>query len=155
LREDVATGLARADIVLSIGDTDEQDQFVRDWPIATPHITGRLAPLQTGMAWQGMRAFAFAGIGHPEKFFTTLRNLGADVLHSEALSDHQPLTPSLMKRLATEAAAKGAQLVTTEKDAVRLPDQFRPQVLTLPVRLEVADWTLLDTALAHLQSSKS
>ena len=155
LRESVAAGLGRAHIVLSIGTDTDQSQFLRKWPLEIAHVQGRLAPLQTGMAWDGLRALAFAGIGHPEKFFATLKGLGTDVLHGEALSDHQPLTTALMKRLSTEAAARGARLVTTEKDAVRLPDHFRSEVLTLPVRLEVNDWSAIDLAIAALQSSKS
>jgi tetraacyldisaccharide 4'-kinase len=152
LREPVAVGLARADLVLSIGEDGAQDRFTERWGamIPVPRLRGRLQPLAMGMDWTGERVLAFAGIADPERFFATLRDLGAEVLRGEGLADHAALSETLLRRLEAEATALGAKLVTTEKDAARLPAHWRAKVLTLVVRLELKDWGPLDQALAKL-----
>lgn len=152
LREPVAAGLGRTDAVLAIGGPEDQAAFAAAWGarITVPLVTGRLAPLATGMDWRGLRALAFAGIGRPEKFFATLRGAGADLVRTVALDDHQPLGEALFARIEAEARAAGAQLVTTEKDAVRLPPAARPKVLAFPVRLVLDDWAPLDRAFDRL-----
>ncbi len=149
LREPVAVGLARADLVLSIGPPAAQAGFRADWGAALvqPLLTAHLQPLATGMDWTGLRALAFAGIGRPEKFFQTLRDAGAVVVQTEPLADHQPLSPALLQRLHADARRLDAHLVTTEKDAVRLSSAWRGQVLTLPVRLRLNDDAALTAAL--------
>lgn len=151
LREPVEVGLARADLLLSIGDAAAQTSFAAQIHAdAPPRVQAELTPLQTGMDWSGGRYLAFAGIGRPEKFFATLRGLGANVVRTEALADHEPLSSALLGRLDAEARSLGAQLVTTEKDAARLAPRDRGKVVTLPVRLSFGDTDALDAALNAL-----
>jgi tetraacyldisaccharide 4'-kinase len=134
--------------VLSIGPEGQQAGFAKRWAasIPVPHVNGALRPLPTGLPMQGLPVVAFAGIGYPQKFFQTLTDMGADLRATHALADHQPLTDALMARILREAKSMNAQVVTTEKDAVRLPPALRPQVMTVPVRLEIADWAPIDAA---------
>jgi tetraacyldisaccharide 4'-kinase len=147
LREPVAAGLARADLVLGIGaEAVPADARAAGRPV----LRGQLTPLQTGMDWRGLRVLAFAGIGRPGKFFATLRSLGAEVVQTVPLADHAALPPRLMARLIAEAKLRNAQLVTTEKDAVRLSAGDKRAVLTLPVRLEIRDADALMAKLDRL-----
>lgn len=149
LREPVAAGLARADLLVLLGSAE--DRAARRAEMAGLSIAeGALAPLPTGMDWRGLRVLAFAGIGRPEKFFATLRGLGAEIVRAVPLGDHQPLPPALIQRLMADAGALGAQLVCTEKDAVRLPPALRGEVLVLPVRVDWADDAALTAMLAAL-----
>ena len=111
LREPVAAGLARADILLSIGPPEAQETFRATWgqTLTLPRLSGHFAPLQMGMDWRGERVVAFAGIGHPEKFFATLRAEGAQLLRSVALDDHQRFSDALLRRLEHDARSLGAQ----------------------------------------------
>jgi tetraacyldisaccharide 4'-kinase len=150
LREPIEAGLARADALVTIGDDAAQQRFATPLPPRLPRLRARLDPLQTGMDWAGQPFLAFAGIAHPEKFFATLRGLGAELVRAVPLDDHEPLTPALMIRLDHDARAAGAQLVTTEKDAARLPRAWHGKVLTVPVRLTFEDEAALNALLNRL-----
>lgn len=152
LREPVATGLARADLVISIGPGAAQAHFEKTWggTLSLPRLRATLDPLPTGIDLRGQPVVAFAGIGDPDRFFATLEGLGAQITRKLPLGDHQALARPLMQRIEAEAKATGALIVTTEKDAVRLPMDFRQKVVTLPVRLSFEDPRALETALAPI-----
>ena len=141
LREPVGDALSRADLVVTIGSRTEHESLVNEWPQlrGVPGVQATVEVLPTGMDWAGQRVLAFAGIAYPRRFFATLRGLGADIAATRSFPDHQAYGPALLKRLEREAARINAQLVTTEKDAVRLPPVFRKRVLTVPIRLVVHD----------------
>ncbi|HUF55522.1 MAG TPA: tetraacyldisaccharide 4'-kinase, partial [Thermohalobaculum sp.] len=141
LREPVAAGLARADAVVLIGEERARERLLDRWPLLrdTEMHLARLAPRRTGLDLAGEPVVAFAGIGRPEKFFETLRGMGAEPVACVAFSDHYVYPPEVLRRLLRQARSQGAMLVTTEKDAVRLPAAFRPEVVVVQVALEPED----------------
>ena len=120
--------------------------------LGKPVLRGLLAPAPgMAMGLAGREVIAFAGIGRPEKFFDTLRALGAEVIETEAFPDHHAFTPREIAGLQGRAKRRGAALVTTEKDAVRLGPAAE-QLLTLPVRLALEDEASLAALLAALRA---
>ena len=140
LREPIETGLSRADAVVLIG---EGAVATPGLPDGAPVLRARLAPRATGLSLKGAKVIAFAGIGRPEKFFETVRGLGAEIIREVPLPDHAPFAPQMLKRLEAEAILQDALLVTTEKDAARLPASFRGKAATAPVELVFEDETAL------------
>ncbi|WP_207478059.1 tetraacyldisaccharide 4'-kinase [Arenibaculum pallidiluteum] len=133
LREPVARGLARAQAVVLVGEdrTDLRHRLDARLPV----LGARLVPVPGSGVPRGLRAVAFAGIGRPGKFFETCRMLGIDLVRAVPFADHHPFTEGELAALAAEAERAGAALLTTEKDAVRLPPGWAGRVRVLPVRL--------------------
>ncbi len=83
----------------------------------------------------GREVVAFAGIARPEKFYATLRRVGAQIVMTRDFADHHPYTPREIEALIEEAGRRSALLATTEKDLVRLGARHARAVVTLPVTL--------------------
>ncbi len=89
----------------------------------------------------GREVVAFAGIARPEKFYATLRRIGAQIVATHDFSDHHVFSKREIEALIAEAARRGALLATTEKDRVRLTRRQAQAVVTLPVTLRFAEPT--------------
>jgi tetraacyldisaccharide 4'-kinase len=152
LAEPLEAGLARVDLLIPVGPRAAQERFAELWRarLDIPRMPGDLQPLPTGMDWAGARLLAFAGGQDPGLFFATLRGLGAEPVRCEALAVEETYGSGLLARLEREAYLRAAQLVTTEEDAVRLPEAFRRRVLSLPMRLNLPDLAPLDAALTRV-----
>lgn len=147
LREPVSQGIQRADAIILNGDGRPATLA----QTALPTMRARLAPV-TDEKWSGKRVIAFAGIGRPEKFFSLLSSLGAQVIQARSFADHHHNSQSEMTELRAEARASDAALVTTEKDLVRLRPDERHDILTLPVRIIFDDCERLERLLDRLVS---
>jgi tetraacyldisaccharide 4'-kinase len=132
LRETLSAGLARADAVVLIGDDEAGVGHLFDRLL----LRARLVPSIGAEEISGHDVVAFAGIGRPKKFFTTLEEIGARVVLTREFPDHHPYTADEVMHLVEAAVSREAIPVTTEKDAVRLPPEARAMVNVLAVELE-------------------
>jgi tetraacyldisaccharide 4'-kinase len=139
LRESPARGLARADAVVLLG-ADTPPGCFESLGIgrALPVLHAVLRPV-AGERLAGARLLAFAGIGRPEKFFATLRALGAELAGTRSFPDHHPYRAGEIDRLVRAAERAQAHLVTTAKDIVRVPGAKRPAIEVLEVEIRWAD----------------
>ena len=153
LRAPLSAQWPHVDALVVIGEGERGEALARAAEaLGKPVLRGALAP-EPGMAMglHGREVLAFAGIGRPEKFFDTLRALGAEVVETESFPDHHAFTPREIAGLHGRAKRRGAALVTTEKDAVRL-GAAADQLLTLPVRLALENEAGLSALLADLRA---
>jgi tetraacyldisaccharide 4'-kinase len=82
--------------------------------------------------------FAFAGIARPEEFFDSLARAGWKVVGSAAFADHHRYSSGELARLFDDARRTGARrLVTTEKDAVRVPEATEMPIDAVPMTVSV------------------
>ena len=143
LREPIAQGLVRADAIVVTGDgMPDLGGFSK--PVLRTHLTH----LEPDIA--GRRVVAFAGIGRPDKFFQSLKAQGANLLAAMRYGDHHTYTAGEIARLRSKARAHNAELVTTEKDFVRLTPLEREGIRALPVRASFDDPPALERLLDRL-----
>lgn len=141
LREPVAAGFARAQVILLSGEGDVPEPV-----LATGKPVLRFTLTPVAAAPDGP-LLAFAGIGRPAKFFDALTRAGGDVCDGISFDDHHPYTDGDLKHLRSLASHLKARLVTTEKDFARLPVSLRDNILTFPVRARFDDPEGLDALL--------
>jgi len=75
------------------------------------------------------RFLAFAGIGHPDKFFDTVTQAGGEIVMSRSFPDHHFYSNDELRELAQTAQNADLELITTTKDFARLRNGIAPQDL--------------------------
>lgn len=85
-----------------------------------PSFHVRAAPAASTAWLEGRRVLAFSGIGNPSRFFELLAGAGAKVIARKEFADHHPYSEAEAGALLRDAERLDLQLVTTEKDWVRL-----------------------------------
>jgi tetraacyldisaccharide 4'-kinase len=139
LRESLTRGLARADGVVLLGaGADTARVSAPEMGTRLPVLRAMLEPV-SGQGLKGARLLAFAGIGRPEKFFASLRSLGAVLVGTRAFPDHYRYRDGQIEKLRQHAEQAQARLVTTAKDIVRISPARRAGIEVLNVEIRWLD----------------
>jgi len=147
LREPVAAAASRCRAGVLIGQdlSDAQARLPPNLPILRAHL------IQDDVeTLRGRRVVAFAGIAFPTKFFAGLEAAGVVLAARETFPDHHAFTAAELARLKASAKTLDACLVTTPKDAVRLPAGMNVRVAG--VHLAWDDDTAIDRLLDEIVS---
>jgi tetraacyldisaccharide 4'-kinase len=146
LRAPLAAQLGKSDALLAIGGTTGARAVIASAQTrGLPVFHGRLVPDAAAVgALAGRKVLAFAGIGHPDKFFRTLADAGLEIGDCLAFADHHPYTAEEAADLIMRAEHEGWRLLTTAKDHARLTGDpalaaLASRAHVLPVQLAVED----------------
>jgi tetraacyldisaccharide 4'-kinase len=98
-------------------------------------VTGEVRPLEF---LKGLKIGALSGIAVPESFESALASLGAEIELTQSYADHHRYSLKEIERFVRRCARRNVDaVITTEKDAVRIPRILNPEVPILYMRVEI------------------
>jgi len=80
---------------------------------------------------------AFAGIGNPNNFFDLLISNNINILTKISFPDHYHYSNKELENLIYKAKEKDAILLTTEKDFFRIDENYRKNIKSLKIIIEI------------------
>ena len=122
LRETFADGIKRADALIILG-KDKHELAARS---QLPVFFGHTEPAQTTVG--NINVLAFAGIGHPQKFYHTLSQQGFNVVATMDFPDHHFYQKAEIEQILQHAKELNAAVYTTSKDFVKIPTMYHNSI---------------------------
>jgi len=122
LRETFADGIKRADALIILGEDKHSLAAKCRLPVFSAHTKA----VQTASG--NLNILAFAGIGHPQKFYHTLKEQGFNLLETFDFPDHHFYSAEELEKLLAIAQKRNAEVYTTSKDYVKIPPALQKEI---------------------------
>lgn len=139
LRQSLNKGFKSADAFIIIGEDKmgSRSKLPKDKPIFEAHLR---VP-ENWISNSEQHYVAFTGLGHPQKFYNSLKERNLSVKGEHSFPDHHPYTETDLEHLDELAQEKEARLITTEKDAVKIPEhmKLKSTLDIMPIAIEWED----------------
>lgn len=128
LRETFRNGIKRADALIILG----KDKHNLAEKSGLPVFYGHTEAVQTCNI-ENPNVVAFAGIGHPQKFYHTLCQQGFNVVETIDFPDHHFYSCEELDKILEKAKTLNAEVYTTSKDYVKIPHLLQKEIKVLEV----------------------
>jgi tetraacyldisaccharide 4'-kinase len=139
MRDRLDFAVNNADEIILIG-KDEKKAFVKVKHATRKNYHAIEAKIKnTNELSKEINYIAFAGIGRPSKFYDSLNELGLKIIQTVDFADHHNYSEEDIFYLKDLAKVNVAKLVTTEKDFVKLPENFKTEVDCLKIEIIFED----------------
>ena len=139
LRESIRRGRKKVNMIIKFINSDQDHHslsYIHKYfskIIDTEYLTKIDADLSENIV-------VFTGVADPDKLISSIKNNNKTVISSFLLRDHQEINESLAKEILIKSKENNADIITTEKDIVRLlganEDSFKGKLF---VKSNVAD----------------
>ncbi|MEC8642503.1 MAG: tetraacyldisaccharide 4'-kinase [Pseudomonadota bacterium] len=138
LRTPLASGLRQLDIAVINGadETKLTPRLSHKMPVFDAALRPEASVIE---ALADTPLLAFAGIGRPARFFAGIEAIGGQIAKRLSFADHHPYSQQDLAQIQEDAQRHGAEMITTQKDWMRLPADWRARVAMLPVSADMAD----------------
>ena len=87
------------------------------------------------------KVIAFAGIGNPENFFNLLKDNNIKIFEEIKFTDHHKYSENELENLIIKAKNNNAHLVTTEKDFLRISEEYKKKINYLKIEVKIENQT--------------
>jgi len=131
LREFKTLGLKRADAIALIGeDTHKLTDSFGNLPVFRAKIKAvSPSPLTYDVV-------AFAGIGRPDKFYSSLKECGFNVIATKDFPDHHYYNENELEEMLALGKKHKSPVYTTAKDFVKIPPHLQSKFKVLEIEIE-------------------
>ncbi len=135
LMYEIEKSINLADLILVIGEYNETlENEIKNIKDNIPIFRAKMEAIEK-IPVENNKVIAFCGLGYPNKFKNTLQACNYDIMDFLMFSDHHPYTITEVQKLINIAKKNNATLLTTTKDYVKIPEQFKSEIKTIEIKL--------------------
>ena len=136
LRENLSS-LSKADIIIINGKKNEIiEKKLLEYNHSIKIFYSKYQP-QNISELKNKKFICFAGIGNPNNFFYLLKNNNIDIIEEISFPDHYNYSNMELESLIKKSKKLGINLLTTEKDYLRINKNYRHSIQCLKIKIEI------------------